>query len=378
MNTSPAATAIAFLSIKTQFDNLGDALINRELCLLAADRVETFVDFSRAPASFRKSMQIDGYQNLRVFKRLGFLKLLGEMLRNRLYGRRCVFFLNPGGLGGKKLPPKSLVSAMIYNVLLGALRCIGVRICQVGISFDPLGRPERFVVGWRRRLLHSFTVRDRSSFDYLNRIGIAVDELVPDLSFNLCTDNLPAKAERGSIAFSFRFDGKAEESDITDAVHKVMKKFGASHEYLFVVQVARDEAGMRRLHASCIENGLRAQLFICHDNIDELSKRYLSCKAIFSNRLHALLLAAHSGASPYAMISRGKQPKIEGMFNDLGIQDRLLFLDKESISTPVITPFESDRFVAERRRLHDYFDRMLGPRIRTTIAERSVAHANQG
>jgi len=361
MSEPSTSAVVAFLSIKTQFDNLGDALINRELCRLVADRAETYVDFSRAPQAFRRSMQVEGYRNLSILQRWGFVRLLLKMLSMRLSGRRCYFFLNPGGLGGKRKPLKSLASALAYNVVLGLLAACGVRICQTGISYDAMGAPERFVASWRRRLLYSFTVRDHLSAAYLNSIGMSVDEIVPDLSFSLYRQDVSVTDTRPAIAFSFRFDGKSHDQQIERAVRRVMKHQGPGYDYLFVIQVARDKAGMIRLQKACAGEGRTRLVFCCHD-IDELSQCYAGCAGIYSNRLHALLLAAHAGTSPYGLVSRGRQPKIESLFNDLGMADRLYFIDEPHVDLSPIPSFDYHRFSIENQILQSYFNKLLGPR----------------
>ena len=350
---------LGFLSIKTQFDNLGDALINRELCRLVADRVKSYVDFSRAPVEFQNSMKVSGHRNLIVLREGGFPKLIWKMIAARFCGDECYFFLNPGGLGGRKKPLKSLISAFIYNFLLTLLYVLGVKICHVGISYDAMAGIERYIALWRRRVLYSFVVRDNLSYKYLDDIGMKADGIVPDLSFNLYNGASISSSSRNKVAFSFRFDGKAGAKLIEKLVLRVIEEYGPAFEYIFVVQVARDREGTEALLEICRKKEGKCSLLLCHEDIEALSTFYSQCDAIYSNRLHALLLAAHSGASPYAAISMGKQPKIEGMFNDLGISDRLLFIDSVGINITSSTPIAQDKFRAEGEFLGSYFNNLL-------------------
>jgi|GEM_PF-452002 len=349
----------AFLSIKTQFDNIGDALINRELCRLVASRADTWVDFSRAPENFERAMGVSSLPNLTTLRRWGFARLLREIIRQRLSGRACYLFLNPGGLGGSRLSLKGRLSATTYNILLSAMRIAGVRICHAGISFDPMRAPELLIARWRRRLLHSFTVRDSLSLRYVDSVGMPADSIVPDLSFNLYSAPVPsANAPRRHIAFSFRFDGKSTNDAIKHAVRRVIETNGADCEYLFVAQVSRDMSGMKRLSAIATEAGAAARVISCVDDIDGLCDVYSTCRAIFSNRLHALLMAAHAGAIPFALISRGQQPKIEGMFEDLGLGQWLI--DVDAVADWQM-PEEFDRNVLEAQcvALQSHFDTLL-------------------
>jgi len=361
MNLRTATAATAFLSIKTQFDNAGDALINRELSRLVARRAKTYVDFSRAPAAFEKSMGIDELPNATSLRKHGFALLVLMILRERMHRRECFLFLNPGGLGGGRLSWKARFSALAYNMILSFLAALGVKICQVGISYERMGRIERAIAQWRRRAMFSFCVRDRLSQQYVNSIDMPSDAIVPDLSFNLYREDAIPSQARSRIAISFRFDGKAEASRILEAVQQIAQVIGEEHEYLFIVQVARDLKGMTELQAACQVAGMRTRLIICHDDIDSLATTYSECSAIYSNRLHALLLAAHSGAAPYAVISRGSQPKIEGMFTDLGMADRILFLGEPTTSFSEPTELDRTIFHPEFTRLNEYFDRILGP-----------------
>ena len=361
MNLRTATAATAFLSIKTQFDNAGDALINRELSRLVARRAKTYVDFSRAPAAFEKSMGIDELPNATSLRKRGFALLVLMILRERLHRRECFLFLNPGGLGGGKLSWKARLSALAYNMILSFLAALGVKVCQVGISYERMGRIERAIAKWRRRIMFSFCVRDRLSQQYVNSIGMPSDEIVPDLSFNLYREDAAPSRTRSRIAMSFRFDGKAEASRIREAVQQIAQASGEEREYLFIVQVARDLDGMTELQAACQAAGMQTRLVVCHDDIDSLATIYSECQAIYSNRLHALLLAAHSGAAPYAVISRGSQPKIEGMFTDLGMADRILFLGEPATRFSEVAAFDKTVFRPEFMRLNGYFDKLLGP-----------------
>lgn len=353
----------AFLSIKTQFDNLGDALINRELCRLVSARADTWVDFSRAPADFERAMGVSELPGIMVLRQLGFLRLITAMLRQRIAGRTCYLFLNPGGLGGNRLSMKGRFSASLYNCLLSGLRRCGVRICHVGISYDSMGSPELRIARWRRRQLHFFAVRDRLSRRYVDSVGMHADAIVPDLSFNLYSKPAPrCEAGRDSIAFSFRFDGKSSVDAIRHAVRGVIEAAGRDREYLFIAQVSRDEPGMEALRRHAMELGARARLVVCVDDIDALCRVYATCRAIYSNRLHALLMAAYSGATPLAMVSRGKQPKIEGLFGDLGLDDLLLDIDdRSSWRMSADAPGSRKRLASEYGALQAHFERLLGP-----------------
>src|SRR5690606_23766489 len=57
------------------------------------------------------------------------------------------------------------------------------------------------------------------------------------------------------------------------------------------------------------------------ESIDLCSSIYRRCATVVSNRLHALLLAAHNGARPLALIDPQSDSKILGIFQDAGWED---------------------------------------------------------
>lgn len=351
----------AFLSIKTQFDNIGDALINRELCRLVSDRADTWVDFSRAPVVFERAMSVANLPRVATFRSFGFVKLILEMVKQRLAGRPCYFFLNPGGLGGHQLSFKRRASASVYNTLLALLSVLGVRICLIGISVDPVYGFDLAIMKIRRNLLHAFAVRDSLTSRYVESVGMPADELVPDLSFNLYGSAPPDRPTASkAIAFSFRFDGKADEEAVRRHIGRILSAYGSDYEYLFVAQVNRDAPGIQRIHDDALRQGFRSRMIACTDDIGHLCAIYANCIAIYSNRLHALLAAAYSGAVPYALVAKGRQPKIEGLFRDLGLEHLLLFIDDEDAALTAATNFDRQRLIDEHYRLNAYFDTLLG------------------
>ena len=56
---------VSFFSPKTQFENVGDALINREMIELASLNSKVILDLSRCPADFNETLGLDN--NRKIF-----------------------------------------------------------------------------------------------------------------------------------------------------------------------------------------------------------------------------------------------------------------------------------------------------------------------
>lgn len=355
------SNAIAFMSIKTQFENLGDALINRELATLISDRVPLCLDLTRSPASFHATM------NVRLLNNTTLLtssrgQLLSDMTRCALSGQDCYFFLNPGGLGGGVGDhPRAFASSLVYNLILLLLNRVGVRICMVGVSFETMTLRERLVAKFRRNICHSFAVRDKASARYLTTLGICPDDVVPDLSFNLYRQQPPDSFSRDfATAMSFRTDRGAGLEVVLEFATRVVERHAPGSRHAIVSQVSRDERGMQLLHQKLAQRfgSDRIVYFDIHDNISAASALYSRVSGLYSNRLHALLLGSHAGATPLALGAHTVENKISALFDDLGLSDHLFDFRETIVRLP--QPLDPQVASNELRRLNNYFDRLLG------------------
>lgn len=334
--------AAVFLSVHTQFENAGDALIVRELINLAADIAPTFVDLSRCPSSFRSTLNLGALPNVVAFEHLGTGRLLAQMLRSRLSGHRTVYFLAPGGRGGE-LTVRGYVKAHVTNALLGLFSSLGVRVCHIGVSYDRLGPRHIAALRRRSRILAHHAVRDEVTRDHLSTNGIRVDAVIPDLALNRFQhEHVTSGAGSNALALSFRRDKYPErETEILEAVGRILETLEPDTTVRIVSQVARDDSFMSRLYDHITSHfDINGALHLCSSSIDDCRSAYSGCEQIYSNRLHALLLAASVGATPIGIIDRERDAKIVGVFEGLGRDDLLVPIEQV---TGVIRPRPLDR-----------------------------------
>ena len=157
-----------FISISTQFENLGDALINRELILLAAEHGEVIVDWSRCPKSFRQTLDLTNEQNVRILdSRFAFFH---SMLAARGRGRRCVMLFKPGAyFGSSGLSRRRAACVLGMHKLLQAL---GVEQMLFGASYERLDVTNRKFLVRKSEFLTRHFVRDKQSLEYARSLGI--------------------------------------------------------------------------------------------------------------------------------------------------------------------------------------------------------------
>jgi polysaccharide pyruvyl transferase WcaK-like protein len=368
---------LGFMSVKTQFDNLGDALINKELAALVAARVPLTIDLTRSPKSFHATMGVEQLSNTRLITS-GRGRMLLDMAKQAIAGNRCYFFLNPGGLGGGVGDnTRAFVSSLVYNCILLALRCLGVRVCLVGVSFEPMTWRERLVTRMRRRICHAFVVRDEVSARYLERIGIPADDVVPDLSFNLYQQPATeATSKQIASAFSFRTDRGLSTARLAEWAERIIAEGASDSHHAVISQVGRDSRGMRELHSRlCKRFGEeRISLIETDSSLETACHWYSMTERVYSNRLHVLLLAANAGARPVAVLPGGNHGKVSALFADLGLSTNVVDMQGGTIESAHDLSWAQG--LAERERLDSYFDRLLLERVsQPTASHGNASHA---
>ncbi len=310
---------VSFLSIRTQFENLGDALINRELIRLLAARGTLVVDTGIAPDWFVDMLDLPA-DATRVS---GRPRLFLEMVKALLRGDRPYYFFLPGGLFGE-FNRLQLAKKALALLPLRVLRLLGVRLCHVGPSFERIGANYITHLRRRRPLLHAFYVRDARSLRLLEHHAVGCDGLLPDLAFNLFDAPSPPLVSTGrrDVCFSFRTDQHAEQFDACmTMVERVAETLSDGARCHIAVQVERDRPGMEairdRLQARL---GAPVEIFQETRDIARMQAFYRDMGVVVSNRLHVLLLGASVCGRLVACVDE-KNQKISGLLETLGRAD---------------------------------------------------------
>ena len=359
-----------YMNIKTQFDNVGDALIIRELLKLVSKRSETIVDASRCPVEFIETITDGQDIELKIVSN-GFLFLLFRMAADIFKGHSVYYFLIPGALFGEKTLRAYLTSLLTCLIMFG-MKLSGVRICQIGISYDHLGPKHLSILQTRNRMLFKSMVRDPISYAYASQLGIRVDGILPDLAFNLSAVKDPLK-NRDAIAFSFRADKYAgADETLMNAVLKIVELIPSEVRIILVLQVKRDRPYMWLLKSKIEKSTNRGLEFVEHfADIEKCRAVYTGCTHIFSNRLHGLLLALSVGAKPIAVINPKLDEKIIGVYQYMG--KPALVLDAASLTEQEISVALNDAFDFDLSRpksdLKQFFDQLY---LRSDLHNRST------
>lgn len=328
------------ISIKTQFENVGDALINRLLITEASKYGTVIVDVSRCPISFIEMLNLESMPTVIVTKR--FSTFILYMLKLKITGQSVTYFLNPGGLG-KKIPKAKLPFALAQNFYLLFLRLFLIKIAHLGFSISNQKGIDKWIFKIRSYLCSSVHPRDSITLNYMKDEFFKVDSCIPDLAF-LLNGNFELNENSKSVLFSFRTDSEYTSSIdfIKLVMYSVYKKHG-DVKYYFSSQVLRDESFNNELFNWFSENiSSNAEVIKCKYDIDFYKEIYRTVSSVYSNRLHVLLLAWSSGCSCFPCIPKGTGTKIRAIYRDLGLEK--LVIDETSLEHFSHIPFSNDTF----------------------------------
>jgi polysaccharide pyruvyl transferase WcaK-like protein len=307
----------SFFSPKTQFENLGDALINAELIKLIANNSKLIVDSSRSTSDFFDSLDVTDSKIETMNS--GFISFLLKMIKYKLFDKEdCYYFLSPGGYVGE-LTYIQFIQQILNNVMLVFIKFCGVKLCLVGVSYERLGERYAKIMRFRAKYLYSHLVRDSVTQNYMNKLDIKITGISPDLAFNIFEKKVIKNQDSNIIVFSFRIDQDIKQFDLVkNFVLNIEREFLDKSTLYFYSQVERDVAGMERLLGELSSDlKLTNAKIISANNLAESINVFKDAKIVISNRLHVLLLAASQKCKIYPCYHEGFNQKLVGLFSDI-------------------------------------------------------------
>ncbi|MFA4995212.1 MAG: polysaccharide pyruvyl transferase family protein [Bdellovibrionales bacterium] len=330
-----AHDAQAFIFIETQFDNLGDALINREMIKLMSRHATVTAGILRVPASFKSMIGNEFLNTVRLDRTSDRSLFLLKVLLKTLKGEKCFVFLSPGGWIGE-LDGRLNLRSWLHTGLYYLLKAGGVKICQLGVSYENPGPKLSRLLRARSGAMYRHYVRDTLSQKVMSQLFVRIDGICPDLAFYAFDGDVP-KNNPKAITFSFRSDQyPGQLDDIKAFIALILKECGDAMLVYFVTQVKKDNDTNFHLARWLSErHGIKAEVCDGSLNITATEELYRRSTIVVSNRLHALLLAGSVGNAMVAAPIGAHNKKIESMFRDIGLEKHVFGWsahDQEQIS----------------------------------------------
>ncbi|MCL1065346.1 polysaccharide pyruvyl transferase family protein [Shewanella olleyana] len=308
--------SIVFFRPITQYENLGDLVINQELLKLLPENCSIIIEAKGVPEWFVKALVADVKIESIITEKKRFYKRVLQSI----FGKTKTYFLDVPGHVFYKDADKS---AWFRYLKMRVFSLIGIRYVRLGVSLGPYGK-SALTLEKKKSKVYAFTgVRETYSHQYLRSVNITKFTYFPD--FGLC---LPFVAntslKTNSVGYSFRagvVSADANSAENTKPIIDAMLNLKTHYELTPVVQVNLDDDYMS-LIAESIKPQNEAVTFLEHDQT-AIFDVYSKVKFVVSNRLHVLIFALSRGAIAVPYIDREKHTKVTGVFEDIGLGDAI-------------------------------------------------------
>lgn len=301
-----------FISARTQFDNLGDALINEVLFNTCRSKGILHIDCKGVPNNYK---EVTGINNdYHYTSGFAFFK---KLLILRLSGNSVTYLLKPGHIFTLSDSFKQFIQDCITILIFGFLKLIGVKIKRFGASLAPFSPVSCFMEKIKTRLSDTITYREEYSGDFIRKNNFKNVSFCPDLLFYPDYQKLKLLDKPViKIAFSFRSSAikNGDDREYMAKIKEFIKNLSndQAYELIAVSQVSRDEEFQKELIALTDKN-ISHYLYDCsvagRKNVIE---GYKNADVIVSNRLHGLLNGAIYGCHPIAFVTE-ENHKVTGV-----------------------------------------------------------------
>lgn len=353
-------TTTTFLNISTQFENIGDAWLYRELLQLLNARSNLILNLSRCPPEFIANLDLPRNAPSAIIASSS-TELFRRMLSRRLQGQRVYYFLSPGGYHGE-VDRKAWFIGWLRNLLLAIFTLMGVRICLTGVSYERIGPRHANLLSARSRLLQVHLVRDSNSLAYAAELGIQAQGIMPDLSFGSASSvGLVARAaSQSGIALSFRTDQyETQLTDIVTFLRKLVVMVENTRPWKIVVQVERDSKHAEVIAATIQDVVEEVQIQYVHDSFERARDAYLDVSYVIGNRLHSLLLGASASAVPIPAVDYNFNEKISNVFSDLRLSHYVHALSDPDTPTEIAAIINQNKGVDVAHQVSNYSKQLI-------------------
>lgn len=346
-----------FYMLRTQYENLGDQVINRECLALLRKHGSVRVNVVGAPKDFVSGLLLA--PNEVCDSNVAFTR---ELLAARRFGDVVYMVLVPGAVLGD-VQPSQIVRQAALIAGYAALKALGVRIIRIGASFGPFTPRRRWIERQKARTMAFIGMRDRLSLAYAQAHSIPGGESFPDFAFMLPAQARPLQGASDQLILSFRADNEDEINALAVAIQKFLANADPykTLRLLIASQVERDRATGRAL-AALVADTRSVNYIDVAEGESALMDSYSASAGVLSNRLHVLLFALSRGAPVRALVNPARNRKIIGLFEDAGLGDRLVDIGSpaaiDAMPWPDVPP-DPTIMATQRRALLDAFVALL-------------------
>jgi polysaccharide pyruvyl transferase WcaK-like protein len=329
---------LIFFNVHTQYENLGDMVINRNLLFLLRKHGEVIVNDNDTPQDFLDNLGVVSEERFtNKYSGRFFLKVLTVALKLR--GKKDIYLFIPPGHRVSDLKVKQLILSLILIIF----SILGIKVCEVGVSIGSFNWMKQLAEKLKSGFIHFYGVRDKLSRDIGNQYGIKNLSLVADLSLAyplmLEHNKKYANQEHGDYlikeleglsnfsVLSFRIDTtdpktKNYSESVTSYILETVAKL--NQPLVLAYQVTQDKVYMAELYEKLKSKGHAVRFIDIQLDLAGAELLYSRAQYVLSNRLHVLLFAALVNSLPIAIINPADNRKISALFADAHLNELIL------------------------------------------------------
>lgn len=315
-----------FISARTQFDNLGDSLINEVLFSVARAKGTLHTDCQNVPENYKHVTGITSTETYdsswQFYKKLIYLKLQGHDV---------TYLLKPGHIFTLADSVKQIIHDSITIFIFTVFKLIGIKIKRFGASLSPFSPISLIMEKIKAHLTTTLSYRENYSREFLEKNCFKNIIFCPDLLFYPDYQPLkPLQKDTIKIAFSFRASPLKKGNDIAymtmikDFIKRLSQE--SNYELIAVSQVSRDTVFQQELIEITGKN-IQHYMYDCTvAGRENIADAYKQADIIISNRLHGLLNSAIFGCHPVAFVTEDNH-KVIGVLETAGLNHLILCAD---------------------------------------------------
>ncbi|MBT2622945.1 MULTISPECIES: polysaccharide pyruvyl transferase family protein [Chryseobacterium] len=331
--------------VATQYDNVGDLLINKCLIDQISRFGQVYLDTRNVPERFKKELLKDT-QNVKELSEITNKSFKGKSVVPLYFSNLGIthIFKSPGPFGsaGNK---KVFLKNMLIGVIFKIFKSKGVKSYLVGNDVHYKNELDKRSVNFFSKNTEKILCRSYTNVNALKGLGFKNIDYIPDMCFGYSPKDI-VESESNEIGVSFRrLNDENYHRKIVDAIQNILDN--TDKKVTFFYQVNHDFEYNNELFTHFKNN----QNVSFHKDClqwDSLSF-YNKFSFTLSNRLHVLLLGMVYNVIPIGLLNNDlKTQKIIDIFDGVDLNDFLVSeLTKEAIEALILKEQELKQLIKE-------------------------------
>jgi hypothetical protein len=306
--------------VATQYDNMGDLLINKCFVDELASYGSVYLDTKKVPAPF-KAVLLEK-ENVHELSEISSISLKGFGLFRIPFAKNQKFdflFKSPGPFGGSHTANQKIRAWLFYLIFL-FYKGKGTKSFLMGNDFMLQTPFDSKIVKKYSKVLSGMYLRSEKNVMQVKDLGVPNVAYSPDFCFMM---NVQSDVAKIRVGVSFRDMGETDNLRIIKAVERYVKYFlSQGYAIDFFYQVERD----RNFNLALYDAVSGPNVFFRNGVLKWEERDFYADKLfLLSNRLHVLLLGQMYAGIPLAFIlGHANTQKIHDIFHTVGLQELLL------------------------------------------------------